>query len=377
MPPRIFLSPPHVGERERALLLEAFDSNYIAPVGPHLERFEAAFREATGFPAVVAVSSGTAAMHLVLHHLGVGPGDVVLASTLTFIGSVAPAHHLGAELIFVDSSPDTWNLDPELLEEELVRLEKAGRLPKAVIPTELYGQPSDLDRLLQICASRGIPLVVDAAEALGSTYRGKTVGRGARAAIFSFNGNKILTTSGGGLLASEDRALIDHARYLATQTRDPVPHFEHREVGYNFRLSNLCAAVGIGQLEALEDRVRLKRQVHAQYQEALGSFPGLEFMPEAPWGRSNRWLTVLTVSPERFGADREQIRLALEEGNIESRPLWKPMHQQPAFRQCRAVLRGIADELFRTGLCLPSGTAMPAGTVERVEAVFREVAGKS
>lgn len=377
MPPRVFLSPPHVGARERTLLLEAFDSNYIAPVGPHLDRFEAAFREATGFPAVAAVSSGTAAMHLALHHLGVGAGDLVVASTLTFIGSVGPAHHLGAELIFIDSCPETWNLDPELLEEELERLEKSGRKPKAVIPTELYGQPSDLDRLLEICSSRGIPLVVDAAEALGSTYRGRTVGMGARATVFSFNGNKILTTSGGGLLASEDRDLIDHARYLATQSREPVPHFEHREVGYNFRLSNLCAALGIGQLEALEERVRLKRLVHTRYQEALEKFSGLEFMPEAPWGQTNRWLTVITVNPERFGADREQIRLALEEENIESRPLWKPMHQQPAFRGCRAVNRGVADELFRTGLCLPSGTAMPEGTVERVEGVFRALAGNS
>lgn len=351
--------------------MEAFDSNYIAPVGPHLERFEHLFREVMGFPAAVAVSSGTAAMHLALHHLGIGPGDLVLASTLTFIGSVGPAHHLGAELVFVDASPATWNLDPELVEEELCRLEAGGRMPKALIPTELYGQPSDMERLREICEPRGVPVVVDAAEALGSHYRGRGVGLGARAAVFSFNGNKILTTSGGGMLASEDKGLIDHARYLSTQAREPVAHFEHREVGFNYRLSNLCAAVGLAQLQSLEERVRVRREIFERYREALAGLPGLDWMPEAGWGRSNRWLTVMTVDPERFGADREEIRLALEAENIESRPLWKPMHQQPVFRGNRVISRGVADDLFRKGLCLPSGTAMPEGTVERVARVVR------
>ena len=363
-----------MGPRERELLLEAFDSNYIAPVGPQLERFEVLFRELTGFPAAVAVSSGTAAMHLAMHHLGVGRGDIVVASTLTFIGSVGPAHHLGARILFVDSSRETWNLDPELLEAELCQLERLGVKPKAVVPTELYGQPSDLDRLIQICEPRGIPLVVDAAEALGSTYRGRTLGFGARAAVFSFNGNKILTTSGGGILASEDVELVNHARYLATQARDPVVHFEHREVGYNFRMSNLCAAVGVGQLEALAQRVREKQEIRERYRQELQSLPGVELMPESPFGRSNAWLTVITVDPKEFGADRTEIQAALEAENIESRPVWKPMHQQPAFLDCRVVNRGVADELFQNGLCLPSGTAMPEGTVERVGRIIRNCA---
>lgn len=343
-------------------------------MGPHLARFEDAFREMTGFPAAVAVSSGTAAMHLALHHLGVGPGDVVLASTLTFVGSVGPACHLGADIVFLDSSRESWNLDPELLEEELDRMDRNGVCPKALIPTELYGQPSDLGRLLEICEPRGIPVVLDAAEALGSRYGERAAGLGARAAVFSFNGNKILTTSGGGVLASEDVDLIDHARYLATQAREPVVHFEHREVGYNFRLSNLCAAVGLGQLEVLEERVRAKRQIHEEYRERLWDVPGIDFMPEAPWGSSNRWLTVITVDPARFGADRERIRLALEAENIESRPVWKPMHQQPAFGRNRVLNRGVADVLFRDGLCLPSGTGMPEGSVERVARIIRTCA---
>jgi len=363
-----------VGARERERLLEAFDSKYIAPVGPALERFEADFCEQTGFPAAVAVCSGTAAMHLALHHLGVQRGDVVLASTLTFIGSVGPAHHLGAELVFLDSDPATWNLDPALLAEEVEELEKQGVVPKAVIPTELYGQPSDLDRILAVCEPRGIPVILDAAEALGSLYREQSVGRGARAAVFSFNGNKILTTSGGGILASDEPAIVDHARYLATQARDPVIHFEHREVGYNFRLSNLCAAIGSAQLEGLPERTQRKREIFEFYRTELESLPGLAMMPEASCGRGNRWLSVVTVDTGRFGAEPEEIRLALEAENIESRPVWKPMHQQPVFRECRSRLRGVADRLFRTGLCLPSGTSLEEEALSLVVEIIRNCA---
>jgi len=393
---RIFLSPPHMSGRELELVREAFDSNYIAPSGPQLELFEREFEKKTGICFALAVSSGTAAMHLALRVLGVGIGDTVLASTLTFIGSVTPIVFLGAMPVFVDSSPDSWTMDPELLNDELLNCAKHGILPKAVVPTDLYGQCADLDRILEICEPYGIPVIDDAAEALGSLYRGRSAGAGAKAAVFSFNGNKIITTSGGGMLASDDKEFIDHARKLSQQAREPYAHYEHMEIGYNYRMSNILAAIGCGQLKILEDRIAAKRRIYKYYRRALQRIEGIDFMPLVPWVESNHWLTVILVSPQEFGADREKIRLALDAENIESRPVWKPMHLQPVFdcqsdpqlckksgsgdtrieknpknRYRARVLGGsVAENLFEKGLCLPSGTALTEDDLNRVVSII-------
>lgn len=350
----------------------AFASNYIAPVGPQLTAFERRFAELTGFPHVVAVASGTAAMHLALRHLGVGPGDVVLASSLTFIGSVSPITMQGATPVFIDSDEATWNMDPALLEEEVAYWTDRGIVPKAIIPTDLYGQPCDYDRILAIARPHGIPVVADTAESLGATYKGRSTGLDARAAVVSFNGNKILTTSGGGILASQDADLIAHARHLATQTREPVPHFEHREIGYNYRMSNVVAAIGLGQLDVLADRVAGRRQIFQWYSEFLGDLPGLSFMPAAPDSRANRWLTVVRLDPRRTPTTPERVRLHLESLDIESRPVWKPMHLQPAYAGARVRGGSVSAKLFEEGLCLPSGTAMDRQTVRRIAGHVRE-----
>jgi len=366
----------------------AFESNFVAPLGPMVDAFEEEFAEAVGIQHTLAVSSGTAAMHLALRTLGIGPGDEVFASTLTFIGSVTPVLFQGATPVFVDADPHTWNMDPALLEEELEACKQRGKLPSAVIPTDLYGQCADYDRILELCAPHGIPVILDAAEALGATYKRRMAGAGAKAAVYSFNGNKILTTSGGGMLASEDEALIEEARILSQQAREPFSHYEHTRIGYNYRMSNILAAIGRGQLRVLPDRVERKREIFAFYREALGDLPGIEFMPEADYGRSNRWLSVVLIRPEDFGADRETVRLALEAENIESRPVWKPMHLQPVFRGkepahtasgphfARVVGGAAAEALFDRGLCLPSGTAMTDADLERVVSIIRKCANQ-
>ena len=393
---------------------EAFESNYIAPLGPQVNAFEKEFAEYVGFRHCVALASGTAAIHLALRHLGVGLGDEVFASTLTFIGSVTSAVFEGATPVFIDCDRVSWNMDVGLLEEELERCEKRGKLPKAVVPTDLYGQCCDLGRIVEICERYGVPVVCDAAEALGAKYRRtedrgrKTEGGnqkvldawkhaevGARASVYSFNGNKIITTSGGGMLASDDEELIVHAKKLSQQARENLPHYEHEEIGYNYRMSNVLAAIGRGQLRVLEERVKRKREIFEYYKGALGAVPGIEFMPEPEWNRSNRWLTVVLITPEVFGADREDVRLALGEEDIEARPVWKPMHMQPVFDcklatdthrntqtishknaqktqkgkrkyKARVVGGGVAEDLFERGLCLPSGTAMRNGDLDRV-----------
>jgi dTDP-4-amino-4,6-dideoxygalactose transaminase/predicted nucleic acid-binding protein len=396
LPTRIFLSPPHMGGEEMRFVREAFESNYIAPIGPMVDAFEQEFAAKVGIPHAVAVSSGTAAIHLALRALGVGLGDEVIVSTLTFIGGVTPVVFQGATPVFIDSDQGSWDMDPALLAEELAVCEKKGRYPKAVVPTDLYGQCADLDQILEICERHKIPVVVDAAEALGATYKGRSAGAGATAAVFSFNGNKIITTSSGGMLASDNEALIKKARFLSQQARDPAPHYEHSQIGYNYRMSNVLAAIGLGQLSVLDDRVEAKRRIFDYYKDALGEVPGIEFMPEAPYGRSNRWLTVILITPEEFGADREGVRLALEAKNIEARPVWKPMHLQPVFNprisritpipparatgqshttqimgkkkgyNARVVGGEVAEDLFERGLCLPSGTAMTEGDLVRV-----------
>ena len=378
-PERIFLSPPHMSGYEQRYINEAFESNYIAPLGPQVDAFEKEFAEKTGTTHAVALSSGTAAMHLALCELGVGVGDEVFISTLTFIGSVSPVTFLGAKPVFID---------PELLASEIKTCAKCGRLPKAVVPTDLYGQCADYDRILDICAPYEIPVIVDAAEALGATYKGRSAGACAQAAVFSFNGNKIITTSGGGMLTSEDAGFIDKARFLSQQARDDAPHYEHSQIGFNYRMSNILAAIGRGQLRVLDERVREKRQIFAKYKAALQDIDGIEFMSEAPYGKSNRWLTVILISPEKFGSDREKVRLALEAENIEARPIWKPMHLQPVFHcgaqhsmlkaqsclmkrvNARAMGGAVAEDLFKRGLCLPSGTAMTDEDIQRVVSVI-------
>ncbi|MDM8553325.1 DegT/DnrJ/EryC1/StrS family aminotransferase [Desulfococcaceae bacterium HSG7] len=379
---RIFLSPPHIGKQEILFVHEAFDSNYIAPLGPQVDAFEREFAEKTGIPCTLALSSGTAAIHLALKILGVQSGDEVFASTLTFIGSVSPITFLRAKPVFIDSDHSSWNMNPDLLAAELEACNKRGKLPKAVIPTDLYGQCADYDRIKAVCAPYYIPVIADSAEACGALYKGKSAGTGVKATVFSFNGNKIITTSGGGMLASDDKALIEQARFLSQQARDPAPHYEHTQIGYNYRMSNILAAIGRGQLRVLDERVRAKRRLFNYYKNALQDIPGIEFMPEAPYGKSNCWLTVILISPEFFGADRETIRLALEAENIESRPVWKPMHLQPVFRienlefgirknlketyPARVIGGEVAEDLFERGLCLPSDTAMTDEDTNRV-----------
>jgi dTDP-4-amino-4,6-dideoxygalactose transaminase len=383
-PARLFLSPPHMGGEELALVEEAFASNYIAPLGPQVDAFEKEFSEYVGSGSALALSSGTAAMHLAMRLLGVGPGDEVFASTLTFIGSVSPLVFQGATTVFIDCDKATWNMDPDLLAKEMRKSADAGRLPKAVVPTDLYGQCADYDRIFSICREYEVPVVLDSAEAAGAAYKGRSAGRGARAAVFSFNGNKIITTSGGGMLVSDDAALIEKARFLSQQARDPMPYYQHTEVGYNYRMSNILAAIGRGQLRVLDERVGQKRRIFEWYREVLRGVPGIEFMPEAAYGKCTRWLTVILIHPEEFGAGNEEVRLALEKENIEARPVWKPLHLQPVYTTgarenggkvqypARKAGGEAAEYLFERGLCLPSGTAMSKSDAERVGGVIRE-----
>ena len=378
-PPRIYLSPPHMGGLEQGFVADAFATNWIAPLGPHVDAFEREFAECVGARHAAALSSGTAALHLALILAGVGTGDEVIVSTLTFSASANPIAYLGARPVFIDSERASWNMAPGLLAATLRRKARAGRLPKAVVLVHLYGQSADVDPVRAACAEHGVTLIEDAAEALGSSYHGRSPGTLGALGIFSFNGNKIITTSGGGMLVGEDEALIAHARKLATQARDPAPHYQHSEIGYNYRLSNVLAAIGRGQLRVLEERVQARRQVFDNYVEALGRLPGIEFMPEAPWGLHTRWLTCITVDPAQCGATREEIRLALEAENIEARPVWKPMHLQPVFAGCEAVGGAVAEELFDRGLCLPSGSGLTpdeqARVVGVVESVYRAHGG--
>jgi dTDP-4-amino-4,6-dideoxygalactose transaminase len=368
---RVYLSSPHMSGRELGLIQEAFDSNWIAPLGPHVDGFEREMAEAAELQHAAALSSGTAALHLSLILLGVQPGDDVICSSLTFSASANPIIYVGAHPVFIDAEPRSWNMDPGLLRGELERSAGRGRLPKAVIAVDLYGQCADYERILEACAEFEVPVIEDAAEALGATYRGRPAGSFGRMGVFSFNGNKIITTSGGGMLVSDDESLISRARFLATQARDPAPHYEHSAIGYNYRMSNIAAAIGRGQLAVLEDRVQARRANFTAYKDELGGLPGVAFMPEADWGRSTRWLTCLTVDPDLFGADREDIRLALEAENIEARPVWKPMHMQPVFSSCRMIGGAVARQLFGRGLCLPSGSNLSTADRDRVIRIIR------
>ena len=369
---RLFLSPPHMSGDEMPMIEEAFRTNWIAPLGPHVDAFEREFARAVGVRHAAALSSGTAALHLAVRLAGVRRGDEVLCSSLTFIASANPILYEGAMPVFVDSSPSTWNIDPDLLADELDVASRRGRLPKAVIVAHLYGQSADLDPIQEACRRHGVALIEDAAEALGATYKGVAPGSRGQSGIYSFNGNKIITTSGGGMFVSDDPALVEQARFLSTQARDPAPHYEHSRMGHNYRMSNVLAAIGRSQLRVLPDRVRRRREVFELYREGLKDVPGLSWMPEASYGQSTRWLTVMEIEADEFGATPEEVRRELEARDIESRPVWKPLHMQPLFRACRSVGGAVSERLFQRGLCLPSGSQMTERDVERVVEAVRE-----
>ncbi len=366
--PRLFLSPPHMGRDEFRYVSEAFAHNWVAPAGPNLKAFEEEFARRVGVAHAVALSSGTAALHLAMRCVGVRPGDEVLVSTFTFVATANPIVYEGGLPVFIDSEAGSWNMDPALLAAALEERAKAGRLPRAVVLAHLYGQTADLDPIVAACERHGVPLIEDAAEAVGATYRGRAAGSVGKIGVFSFNGNKIITTSGGGMLVSDDKQLVEYAHSLATQARDPEPHYEHSTVGYNYRMSNVLAGIGRGQLHVLDDRVRTRRRIFDRYKSALGDLPGVAFMPEAPHGQCSRWLTCLTVDPAAAATDREAIRLALEAANIEARPVWKPLHLQPVFRDMGCAVYGgaVSERLFAHGLCLPSGSAMSDADQDRV-----------
>lgn len=387
---RIFLSPPWMSGDEQRRVEEAFASNYIAPCGPMVDRFEREFAATVGVPQACAVSSGTAALDLLFHELGVTAGDRVFCSDLTFVSSIAPAVHRGAEPVFIDCDAATWTMDPELLEAALADAAQTGRLPRAVVAVDLYGQCCDYDRIETACRRYGVPLIIDAAEALGAVYGTslRHAGVAGWAGVYSFNGNKIITSSGGGMLVSRDEGVVERARKRSQQAREACPWYEHRELGYNYRMSNIVAAIGVGQLGHLDAIVAKKRQIFEWYRERLEKTGGVAFMPEADYGRCTRWLTVMELRSEvltcesskvggqgagcqKPGTGRpagmvERVRLALENANIESRPVWKPMHLQPVFRGAKVWGGALSERLFANGLCVPSGAALTESDADRI-----------
>ena len=373
--PRIYLSPPDVGNAEREQLLKAFDSNWIAPLGPEVDAFESELAIAGGTSHAAALSSGTAALHLALRLLDVQRDDEVWTASLTFAATANAIRYVDATPVFIDCARSSWNIDPALLAQGLDDAAKKNRLPKALITVDLYGQCADYDPILQACEKHGVALIEDAAEALGATYKGRKAGSFGEYAVLSFNGNKIITTSGGGALLGDDRASIDRARFLASQAKEPVAHYEHKEIGYNYRLSNLLAAVGRAQLSRLDNLVSRRRANRVHYMNHLGNLPGVSFMPEAEHCESTFWLTCLLVDPEALGVDRDAICAHLQTQNIEARPLWKPMHLQPLYRDAKMVGGDVSESLFAQGLCLPSGSSLSQQDLERVVKAFLSVNG--
>ena len=380
---RIWLSLAHMGGREQEFIQEAFDTNWVVPLGPNVNAFEKALRDfligngklkvENEGKQVVALSAGTAALHLGLILLGVGEGDEVICQSFTFSASANPIAYQGATLIFVDSEEDTWNMDPVLLEEAIKdRLEKTGRLPKAIIPVHLYGMPGKLDEILEVAGRYNIPVLEDSAEALGSEYKGRKCGTFGVYAALSFNGNKIITTSGGGALVCPSEERAKRALFYATQAREQAPHYQHEKIGYNYRMSNICAGIGRGQMFVLEEHVARRREIHDLYVKLLDGVKGVKVMcqPEGGDFNSNYWLTCITVDPEEAGFTREDVRLALDGDNIESRPLWKPMHLQPVFKEAPFYGNGTSERLFEIGLCLPSGPMLTDQDIERVVKVI-------
>ncbi len=381
MPNKIYLSSPHIGPAERRYVQEAFDTNWVAPLGPHVDAFEQVLAQYTGAGHAAALSSGTAAIHLALILLGVEAGDTVLCQSMTFSASANPIRYQGARPVFIDSEPGTWNMDPNALEDALRKLTANGQRPKAIIPVHLYGMPAKMEEIMEIAERYGVPVVEDAAEALGATCRGRKCGSFGQFGILSFNGNKIITTSGGGALLSDDEALIQRARFLATQARDPAPHYQHSQVGYNYRLSNVLAGIGRGQMEALPERIEQRRANYERYRAWFSKWNGkgydIRFQEELPGLFSNRWLTCILVDPaSNGGLTREAIRLALDADNIEARPLWKPMHLQPVFAGAPFFGGNTAEGLFDTGLCLPSGSNLTEEDFGRIFGVLDGVLDK-
>ncbi len=354
---RILLSVPHMGGAERKYVEEAFDSNWVSTVGPNINAFEHEFEARTGLPAV-AVESGTAAIHLGLKLLGVAPGDEVFCSTLTFAASCNPVRYLGAEPVFLDSNYSTWNLNPEILEDALHDRTASGKLPRAVVVVHLYGQCADMDPILALCRYYGVPVLEDAAEALGATYHNRLAGTFGDVAAFSFNGNKIITTGGGGMLVSRSKAWVEKARFWSQQARDPGLAYEHSELGYNYRMSNVVAGIGRGQLEVLGLRIRQRRAIAFRYRDAFEDLPGITFMPQASYGLHTNWLSCFLIDEEEFGCSRDAVIRALDQANIESRPVWKPMHLQPLYAGCKCYGGEVAEDLFRRGICLPSSSSL-------------------
>ena len=371
---RIYLSAPHMGSLEEQYVREAFATNWVSTVGPNLEAFERDFSERLlgGLPCV-ALSSGTAAIHLALKLLGVERDDEVFCATLTFAGSANPIVYQGARPVFLDSERTSWNLDPDVLEEAISARARAGKLPRAVIVVHLYGQSADLDRLEAVCARYDVPILEDAAEAVGTHYRGAQVGTRAPVSAFSFNGNKIITTSGGGLLVARERSWVEKARFWSQQAREPKPWYEHEEIGFNYRMSNVLAGIGRGQLAVLEERVAARRAIAFRYKEAFADLPGIELAPQAPHGRRTNWLSVFLIDEAVLGVTRDEIIAALAKEDIESRPVWKPMHLQPVFRSCDYFGSGVAEDIFRRGICLPSSSNLSTADQDRVIDVVRRV----
>ena len=372
---KIWLSSPHMGGRERDYVTEAFESNWVAPLGPNvngLEKDIASYLD--DHTHVAALSAGTAALHLALILSGVGAGDEVICQSMTFSASANPIRYQNAIPVFIDSEKDTWNMAPEIMEEAIKDRIAKGKKPKAIIPVHLYGMPAKMNAIMSIAEKYEVPVIEDAAEALGSSINGKKCGTFGAMAVLSFNGNKIITTSGGGALVSENEAFIKKATFLATQARDPAPHYQHSHIGYNYRMSNISAGIGRGQMEVLPERIEQRRKNFSFYQKELKPFVGITLVNEPAGFFSNRWLTTILVDPEKTnGVTREDIRLALEKENIESRPLWKPMHLQPVFQSFPYYGKNVAENLFENGLCLPSGSNLTAHELERVLDVFKEL----
>ncbi|MEP4034501.1 MAG: aminotransferase class I/II-fold pyridoxal phosphate-dependent enzyme [Hyphomicrobiales bacterium] len=375
---RIFLSAPHMGRYEKEYVEEAFRSNWIAPIGPNVDAFEKELCDIVGARAGAALSSGSAALHLSMRILGVEAGDRVFCSSLTFIASANPIRYQGAEPVFIDSEPETWNMSPRALERALADAKAQGKTPKAIVVVNLYGQSADMAPILELADHYGVPVVEDAAESLGAKYKGRPSGTFGKLGVFSFNGNKIITTSGGGMLISDEPELIERARFLSTQAREPAIHYEHKEVGYNYRMSNILAGVGRGQLRVLEDRVNARRALFETYKEALHEIPGLEWMPEPIWSFSNRWLSVCTLDEAVTGIDHHTLLRKLGDEMIEARPVWKPLHLQPVFDGCTYYTHdntSVSERLYNTGLCLPSGSNMEPEDIDRVTNKIKSIFG--
>ncbi len=373
---QILLSTPHLGEFEREFVDEAFRTNWIAPLGPNVDAFERELADWVGIKHAAAVSSGTAAIHLALRLLNVGSGDRVFCSALTFVATANPIVYQGAEPVFIDSEPQSWNMSPLALERAFAEAKRSGRLPKAVIVVSLYGQSADIDPVLAVCNAYGVPMIEDAAESLGATYKGRASGTMGRIGIYSFNGNKIITTSGGGMLISDDEDLVKRARFLATQAREPAAHYEHTTVGYNYRMSNILAGVGRGQLRVLSDRVAARRKVFERYREGLADIDAIAWMGEPDWSVSNRWLTAGVVRARHSHVTSGDLMGRLASERIEARPVWKPMQLQPVFAQAPYYAHGdqsVSQDLFETGFCLPSGSNMSPLQQDRVIEVIRQL----